>query len=76
MGNGVGTKSVDVGNGVKVGKSKPNKGVGLACVPSVGKRTGLGTGVAELRGPNREIRIEQRQQNTIRAETGRRIRVS
>ena len=43
VGNGVGAKNVDVGNGVKVRKS--NKPVGVTCVPSVGKRTGLGRGV-------------------------------
>ena len=76
MGNGVGTKGVNVGNGVKVGKSNPNKGVGVASVPWVGRTTGLGTGLAELRGRNTAIKIEQRQQNRINTETESRIRVT
>lgn len=70
MGNGVGTKNVDVGNGVKVRKS--NKPVGVASVPSVGKRTGLGRGV-EGRGRNQGIRLEQTQHITNRNKPGRRI---
>ena len=70
VGNGVGTKNVEVGNGVKVRKS--NKPVGVTCVPSVGKMTGLGRGEEE-RGRNQGIRLEQTQHNTIKNKPGRRI---
>ena len=63
VGNAVGTKDVRVGNGANVGKSKSNKRVGVACVPSVGKTLGLGRTFEELREGNKLIRIEQRQQN-------------
>ena len=66
VGNAVGTKAVCVGNGVNVGKSKLNKGVGVACgpaVPSVGKTLGLGKTLEGLRDGSKGIRTEQRQQN-------------
>ena len=71
VGNGVGTKEVDVGNGVKV--RKLNKPVGVVCVPSVGKRIGLATGVEAGRGRNKGIKLEQRQHNTNRNKPGIRI---
>ena len=71
VGNGVGTKDVDVGNGVKVRKS--NKPVGVTGVPSVGKRKGLGRGVEADLVRNRESVIEQRQHNTTRNNPGTRI---
>ena len=66
VGNAVGMKLVPVGNGVNVGKSKLNKGVGVTCgpaVPSVRKILGLGRALEGLRD-NKGIRTEQRQQNT------------
>jgi len=63
VGNAVGTKAVCVGNGVNVGKSKLNKGVGVACVPSVRKTLGLGRALEGLRDGSKGIRTEQRQQN-------------
>ena len=62
VGNPVGKKDVRVGNGVNVEKS--NKGVGVACVPSVGKTLGLGRALEGLRAGNKGITTEQRQQNT------------
>ena len=62
VGNAVGTKNVRVGNGVNV--EKPNKGVAVTWVPSVGKTVGLGSTLEGLRDGNKGIRTEQRQQNT------------
>lgn len=71
VGNGVGKKEVDVGNGVKV--RKLNKPVGVICVPSIGKMTGLAIGVEAGRGRNKRIRLVQRQHNTNRNKPSRRI---
>jgi hypothetical protein len=71
VGNDVGTKDVDVGKGAKVGK--PNKEVGVPCVPSVGNKTALGIGVDVGRGRSKGIRVEQRQQITNSNKPGRRI---
>ena len=74
-GNAVGTKLVPVGNGVNVGKSKLNKGVGVTCdpaVPSVRKTVGLGRALEGLRD-NNGIRTEQRQQNASTNRAGIRI---
>ena len=68
VGNAVGTKDVPVGNGVNVEKS--NKGVGVACVPSVGKTVGLGRILEGLRDGNKGITNEQRQQNPSRNRAG------
>jgi len=68
VGNDVGTKDVRLGNGVNVEKS--NKGVGVACVPSVGKILGLGRTLEGLRDGNKGIRTEQRQQNASRNRAG------
>ena len=72
VGNAVGTKDVRVGRGVNVGKSKLNKGVGVACVPSVGKTVGLGRALEGLRDGSKGISNEQRQQNPSRNRTGMR----
>jgi hypothetical protein len=64
VGNAVGTKDVRVGNGVNVGMSKPNKGVDVAWVPSVGKISGLGGTLAGVRDGSKGISTAQRQQNT------------
>ena len=72
VGNAVGTKLVSVGNGVNVGKSKLNKGVGVTCgpaVPSVRKILGLGRALEGLRD-NNGIKTEQRQQNASTNRTG------
>ena len=71
VGNDVGTKNVRVGNGVNV--LKLNKGVGVACVPSVGKILGLGVTSGGLRDGKKGIRTEQRQQNASRNRAGIRI---
>jgi len=68
VGNAVGTKDVPVGNGVNV--EKLNKGVGVACVPSVGITVGLGGTSEGLRDGNKGIRTEQRQQNPSRNRAG------
>ena len=68
VGNAVGMKDVRVGNGVNVEKS--NKGVGVDCVPSVGKTVGLGGTSEGLRDGNKGIRTEQRQQNPSRNRAG------
>jgi hypothetical protein len=68
VGNAVGTKAVEVGNGVNV--EKWNKGVGVACVPSVGKTVGLGRILEGLRDGNKGIINEQRQQNATRNRAG------
>jgi len=68
VGNAVGTKAVRVGNGVNV--EKLNKGVGVACVPSVGKTLGLGGTLEGLREGNKGIKTEQRQQNPSRNRAG------
>ena len=68
VGNAVGMKDVRVGNGVNV--EKPNKGVDVACVPSVGKTLGLGRTLEGLRAGNKGIINEQRQQNPSRNRAG------
>ena len=73
VGNAVGTKDVSVGNGVNVEKSEPNKRVGVACVPSVGKILGLGRALEGLREGSKETRTEQKQQNTSSNSAGTRI---
>jgi hypothetical protein len=70
VGKAVGTKDVRVGNGVNVEKSKPNKGVAVTWVPSVGKTVGLGSTLEGLRDGNKGIRTEQRQQNASRNRAG------
>jgi hypothetical protein len=64
----------NVGKGVNVGKSKSNKAVGVACVPSAVKTIGLGTVVAGLlRDPRNKLNTtEQRQQNINKARPGKR----
>ena len=54
-----------VGNGVKVGKSKSNRGVGVAPPSWLGKSTGLGTAVeaSPLPSEGRLTSTGQRQQN-------------
>jgi hypothetical protein len=76
VGNGEGTKNVEVGNGVKV--EKLNKEVGVACVAAVGNMFGLGTGVDGLRdrAENTLIRTEQRQQDISKARPGKSILLS
>lgn len=63
-----------VGNGVNVAKSKLNKAVGVAAIPTLGKTFGLGV-IGELRNPdeNKLIRIEQRQQDASRNKDGKSI---
>ena len=68
VGNAVGMKDVRVGNGVNV--EKTNKGVGVACVPSVGKTVGLGETLGVLRAGKKGIINEQRQQNPSRNRAG------
>ena len=68
VGNAVGTKDVRLGNGVNV--EKTNKGLGVACVPSVGKTVGLGRALEGLRDGSKGISNEQRQQNPSRNRTG------
>jgi len=74
VGNAVeGVEGGKVGKGVNVGKSKLNKAVGVAAIPSLGKAFGLGTIVEEFRGRNKLIKTEQRQQNTSRSKLGKTI---
>ena len=68
VGNAVGTKDVRLGNGVNV--EKTNKGLGVACVPSVGKTVGLGRALEGLRDGSKGISNEQRQQNPSRNRVG------
>jgi hypothetical protein len=68
LGNAVGTKAVEVGNGVNV--EKWNKAVGVACVPSVGKTVGPGGILEGLRDDNKGIASEQRPQNASRNRAG------
>ena len=68
VGNAVGTKDVRLGNGVNV--EKTNKGLGVACVPSVGKTVGLGRALEGLRPGKKGISNEQRQQNPSRNRVG------
>ena len=64
-----------VGNGVNVAKSKLNKAVGVAPIPTLGKTFGPGVMFGELRNPdeNKLIRIEQRQQDASRNKDGKSI---
>jgi hypothetical protein len=68
LGNAVGTKAVEVGNGVNV--EKWNKEVGVTCVPSAGKTVGLGGTLEGLRDGSKGIINEQRQQNATRNRAG------
>jgi len=70
VGNAVG--ATRVGKGVE---PKPNSAVGVACVPVLVKKMGLGVIPEVLRAPTgiKRKRTEHRQQNTNRNKPGKRI---
>jgi hypothetical protein len=71
VGKAVGTNDVRVENGVNV--AKLNKEVGVTCVPSVGKTSGLGSASEGSRDGSKEIGTTQRQQITRSNKAGIRI---
>ena len=62
-----------VGKGVKVGKSKSNRAVGVACVPKVGILFGLGATVEGARQENKPNGTAQMQHKANRDRKANRI---
>jgi hypothetical protein len=75
LGNGDGTKAVEVGKGVNVGNGKLNRGVGVASIATVGTMPGLGVTGAGLRdrAESKPTGSQQRQQKKSTASPGRMI---